>query len=515
MALAKYFSKDLLAINRLIKTNQNAYEEILNNKIVAIAFDENAIITEEGKNGLDLIIRLIARFYPKIKLIDLSEQNSETIERLQKLALGINGNIEIVSDTNKEDVLILAGLTNKPINPSVQTFYFGSDNWISKYSIKEQQSFNTTANPFGCGVAACIVISNVFRNFFYEFMEYKELDTEFQLSVYSFNTNDNPVLDKIVFKDVVIAGIGAIGNGLVWSLSKISNLQGKLALVDGEEISKSNLQRYVLFTESNENKDKVKIAKNFFNQTNLKVSAFKGEWEDYVKKRKNWNIDCVAVGIDNEKGRVGIQSSLPRILFNAFTEPESIGISKHLDFVNQPCLACYYIPNSKKKNRTEEVAENCGISDKVDLIKDYYNFNANVDDVLVNKKVSLLQEISINQNIPIEELSQYKGKKVDEFYSDYICGGTVLQLSKKNNEIHDVDAPLAFQSAIAGLLLASEVVKYHMQLDNNQFNRIDFYHLSPITELNPFQRDIAKNVTGNCLCNDEYYIDRYNEKWKK
>lgn len=515
MALAKYFSKDLLAINRLIKTNQNAFEDILNNMIVAIAFDDNAIITEEGKNGLDLIIRLVARFYPKIKLIDLSGQNSETKGHLEKLALGINGNIEIVSDADKEDVLILAGISSKPINPSVQTFYFGSDNWISKYSIKQQQSFNSTANPFGCGIAACIVISNVFRSFFSEFMEYKELDTEFQLSTYSFNTKDNPIFDEIIFKDVVIAGIGAIGNGVVWSLSKIINLQGKLALVDGEEISKSNLQRYVLCTESDENKDKVKIAKKYFNQTNLKVSPFKGEWKDYVKIRKNWNIDCVAVGIDNEKGRIGIQSSLPHILFNAFTELESIGLSKHLDFVNQPCLACYYIPNSKKKNRTEEVAENCGISDKVDLIKDYYNLNANVDDVLINKELSLLQEISRTQNIPLEELSQYKGKKVDEFYSDYICGGTVLQLSEKNNEINDVDTPLAFQSAIAGLLLASELVKYHMQLDYKQCNRIDFYHLSPITEINPFQRDIAKNATGNCLCNDEYYIERYNEKWKK
>lgn len=515
MALAKYFSKDLLAINRLINTNQSAFEDILNNKIVAIAFDENAMLTEEGKNGLDLIIRLVARFYPKIKFIDLSEQNKETKQNFEKLALEINRSIEIVSDADKEDVLILAGLTNKPINPSVQTFYFGSDNWISKYSLKEQQSFNTTTNPFGCGIAACIVISNVFRSFFSEFMEYKELDIDFQLSTYSYNTKDNPTFDKIVFKDVVIAGIGAIGNGVVWSLSKISNLQGKLALVDGEEISKSNLQRYVLFTEANENKDKVKIAKNFFHQTNLKVTPFKGEWKDYVKKRENWNIDCVAVSIDNEKGRIGVQSSLPHIIFNAFTEAESIGISKHLDFVNEPCLACYYIPNSKRKNRTEEVAENCGISDKVDLIKDYYNYNANVDDVLVNKNLSLLQEISIAKNISIEKLNIYNGKKIDEFYSDYICGGTVLKLNKTNNEINDVDAPLAFQSAIAGLLLASEVVKYHMQLKQKQCNRLDFYHLSPITDLNPYLRDINKNATGNCLCNDEYYTDRYKEKWKK
>ena len=515
MALAKYFSKDLLAINRLINTNQKAFEDILNNKIIAIAFDENAILTEEGKNGLDLIIRLVARLYPKIKFIDLSEQNGETKGRFEKLALEINGNLEIVSDIEKEDILILAGITSKPVNSSVQTLYFGSDNWISKYSIKEQQSFNSTTNPFGCGIAACIVFSNVFRIFFSEFMDYKELDVELQLSTFTFNTAENPELDKVTFEDVVIAGIGAIGNGVVWSLSKIQNLQGKLALVDGEEISKSNLQRYVLFKESDENKDKVEVANKFFNQKDLIVNPFKGEWKDYVQNRNNWDIDCVAVGIDNEKGRIGIQSSLPRILFNAFTEPESIGISKHLDFVNQPCLACYYIPNSKKINRTEEVAVNCGISDKVDLIKDYYNYNANVEDVLPNKTQSLLQEISISHNIPIEELSQYNGKKVDDFYSDYICGGTVLQLSKNNNEIHDVDAPLAFQSAIAGLLLASEVVKYQMQFKNNQCNRIDFYHLSPITELNPFQRDITKNVTGNCLCNDEYYIDRYNEKWKK
>ena len=48
------------------------------------------------------------------------------------------------------------------------------------------------------------------------------------------------------------------------------------------------------------------------------------------------------------------------------------------------------MPDSKKKNRTTVVAENCGIPEKVDLVKDYYNMNANVNEIILKNKLSLL-----------------------------------------------------------------------------------------------------------------------------
>ncbi|WP_303924962.1 E2 ligase fold family C protein [Draconibacterium sediminis] len=516
MALAKYFSKDLLAINRLINTDQSVFEDILNNRTVALAFDENAINSFEGTCGLELIVRLLARFYPKISIVDLTEENDEKQKELINLANTINGNIEIVTKTGNEDIFILAGFSEKQIITKGFQINFGSDNWISKYSISTIQSFGDSLNPLGCSMSACITVSNAFRNLFSEYVEHT-IDEEVNFSTFSLDSEwkENPPFKEVIFDDVVIGGVGAIGNGLIWSLSQIEQLKGNLILVDDETISLSNLQRYVLFVEDDEKKEKVKVAREFFKQKNLKVDTCKGEWKDYIEKRISWKIDCVAVGIDNEKDRIGIQSTLPRIIFNAFTEPELIGITRHLNFETDPCLACSYIPTTEGKNKTEEIAENCRIPDKVDMVKQYYNFNASVDENIQGYSASLLQEISHANKIPIENLTQYSGKKLDEFYSDFICGGVILNLSADKTEIKEVDAPLAFQSAMAGILLATELVKYHMDSELAKVARTDFYHLSPLSELNPYHRELAKDSTGRCLCRDDVFIKRYNEKWKK
>ena len=128
MALARYFSKDLLALNKLLNTDSSIFEEVINSKTVTLAFDENAVHTFEGNCGLDLIIRLLARFYPKLKVYDLSGTNSEKQGELIKLAKMISGNIEIVPDAETEDILIIAGLTSIEFKTKSPKFYFGSEN---------------------------------------------------------------------------------------------------------------------------------------------------------------------------------------------------------------------------------------------------------------------------------------------------------------------------------------------------------------------------------------------------
>ena len=265
MALAKYFSKDLLAINRLVNTDQSILENRLLSSVITIAFDENAVSTCEGNCGLDLIIRLLSRLYPTLKFIDLSKKNEEKKDKLIIIAKGINSNIEIANDGSDEDIFIVAGHSETGIQSKGAVIYLGSDNWISKYSTSRVQSFGTSDNPFGCGISACIAASNVFRYIFSAFLNSVTFDNEFEMSVFSLNEatiKNNPPLGKISFNDVIIAGIGAIGNGTVWALSNLHQLEGDIQLVDNETVSLSNLQRYVLFNENDEKRIKISMNKN-------------------------------------------------------------------------------------------------------------------------------------------------------------------------------------------------------------------------------------------------------------
>lgn len=515
MALASYFSKDLLAINRLVNTNHNLLEDKLNKWNVAIVFDKEAANSSEGKLGLDLLVRLTARFYPFLSIIDLSGNHNNLKQELEDLSKAVNSRIEFISK-DTYDLIFVAGRITAPLPDSNKVCYWGSDSWIAKYSPNNQQQLGNSENPFGVGVSVCVAVSNAFRFLFSNALSGYEPDQSLKMSVLKLveGSTSNFPLAPVNLEDVTLAGVGAIGNGVVWALSNYVDLSGNLTLVDSEAVSLSNLQRYVLFSEKDQEKNKTDLAKSFFNQPKLNVEAITGTWADYTTKRNDWNIKCVGVGIDNELDRIGIQSSLPEKIFNAFTEAESIGITRHSNPASG-CLACSYIPLQKSKNRINEIADNCNIPDKFGWVKDYYNLKMTVDEAHPQlPNTSLLNEIAQANQIDINEMTQYHGMLVEEFYSDFVCGGAIIKMGSSVNKAEQVDAPLAFQSALAGILLAAEIIKEHMPKKLKIESRTDVYHLSPIKKgLNPYHRIVPKDSTGRCICSDELFLNRYKEKW--
>lgn len=518
MAIAKYFSKDLLAINQLLKSNNKNLEDILLKNRIGIAFDTNATETKEGNKALDLSIRLLSRLYPVISIIDLSKKNKSKVNELCSLAKSINSNIDITTHVDDLSVILIAGSTQCNIKSTCIKFFFGSDNWNVFFSQEKPQVFKDSHNSIGCGISACIAVSNVFRFVFKDFLPDKSLDGELTFSTINYNVSEtsfNPDLGEISLNDLVLVGIGAIGNGSVWAFSNLTYLKGNIDLVDNEEVSLSNLQRYVMFSESDVNSVKVDLAVKEFDQKELKVSPYKMTWAGYLKNKNNWNIETIAVAIDNKKDRIGIQSSLPKRIFNSYTEANLVGIARHQDFINSACLACGYIPSQKEKNYINEVADNCNISTLSNVVKDYINLNLDVDFRRIPQNTaSLLDIIAQANNIERSKLNQFHGKKVNEFYSEFICGGISLSLSDKENKISNIDAPLAFQSAMAGIFLAAEIIIDATNLRKKTIKQQShFYPLNPIGQNNPFNHRLIKDNTGRCLCNDNDFKTRYKTKW--
>ena len=519
MAIARYFSKDLLAINQIIKSNNNDLERILLNTNIGIAFDKNAIETKEGNKALNLLIRLLCRLYSKLSIIDLTNKNKSKVSELKTLAKSINSQIEISKTLNGLNVLIVAGITENVIKNKGITLYFGSDNWNALFSLTKPQNFKDSYNPFGCGISACIVTSNVFRYVFKDFLKEKAIDEELIFSTINYSTIDtkyNPDITNVTLSDVALVGIGAIGNGCIWALSNLNEIDGHLCLIDNEDVSLSNLQRYVMFLEKDINHNKVDLAVKEFKKKKIKVIPYKTTWSGYLKERNNWNIETVAVAIDNKKDRIGIQSSLPKKVLNSYTEANLLGIARHYDFINSACMACGYIPLQKERNYINEVADNCNIPNLSNAVKDYINLNLDVDAISSPQNTSsLLDIIAQANNIERGKLDQFHGKKVNEFYSEFICGGIVLSLSDKENNISNIDAPLAFQSAMAGILLASEIVVDAINLREKPIKQQShIYPLNPLGSNNPFNHQLAKDSTGRCFCNDEIFKNQFLLKWE-
>lgn len=508
MAIADYFSKDVLAISQVLKqTDTLKFESILNCNVIEIAFD-NSIKQNEGKFITELLVLLIARLYPVIKLTDLSSSNSDIKATLIDKAQSINKKIEITSKV--PTVSIVVGNTATKIKETQKVFYLGSNDWTVKMSTNSPVGIGDSAFPFSAGISACLGAANCFKCVFEDLLNGFEIDQDFEinlLDIYNIKTKELPTLDNINLGFFTLIGMGAIGNGFVWALSNFDNANGECTIIDYEEIELSNLQRYCLTEEKHINLSKVEHSKQFL-RNGIKAIPFNGNWNKYLQSSEKWDNEFLCVAVDSMKDRISIQSSLPKSIINAYTENNLAGVCRHLNFIDDSCLSCGYIPNGKKRSYSQEVSDNLNISDKERIVRDYLYHNKLVD-------VKLLGLVSNANNIELNELKMYEGVSMAEFYSSAVCGGKISYLKKDSSKVIDLEAPLSFQSALAGILLAFELFICKTNLQRDGKNNMHFYPLSRINKnINPYRHTLEKDTTGRCICNDKDFTDFYEQKWK-
>ena len=232
-------------------------------------------------------------------------------------------------------------------------------------------------------------------------------------------------------------------------------ISGKLILVDQEAISLTNLQRYVLTNQKSIGRPKVELIADFFANSGLQVENIPPmNWEAYVQSKETRQFENILICVDNANDRIMVQGALPKKIFNAWTQNENLGISRHIDFINDPCLCCLYFPAGQKKSRSQEIADNLNILDET-LIRKYLASKMPLDESLLN----LIKEA--NAIDTDEQLRKFIGLPIDIFYAEVVCGGVLMQLSgiAGKPDQQQMEVPSAFESAFAGILLCAEIIK--------------------------------------------------------
>jgi len=108
---------------------------------------------------------------------------------------------------------------------------------------------------------------------------------------------------KLKQTKVLLIGCGGLGNAASQYL--VSSGIGQLALVDGDKVELSNLQRQILFRDSDKGFNKAKIAARQLKQLNLhvKITAaeqhFSADNAETLLANTDWVLDCT----DNFKSR--------------------------------------------------------------------------------------------------------------------------------------------------------------------------------------------------------------------
>jgi hypothetical protein len=454
MAFANFFDRSATAASQVLANFRlEDFKDRLSAHVVALSFDDAAANSPEGRSTLDLSVRLLARLYPVLAVQPVGLAAGEYAAHLRKLARSINDQIELQDGLAGADIVVSVGATSAA--PGLDVISIGSDGWRALLSRDGPVRSGSTTNPFGAGAAACFGAANVFRKIFADQLPRGDLDSRVDLSMATYVSGavaESELPERCDLGDAYLVGLGAIGNGAVWALSRVPGLAGVLHLVDHETVDLSNLQRYIMATQDDVDYPKVRFACALFTQESLNVRTHPKQWGDYVDGRRKRAFERVAVALDTAADRISLQASLPKWIVNAWTQDVDLGVSRH-DFGGEgACLACLYLPTGAVKNEDERVAEELRIPDASQEIRALPQTHQPVSEAFVRRVAAAF-------GVPFEALEKFVGQPVRTFYRNAICGGLMVGLTGGTSAGMAV-VPIAFQSALAGIMLAADLVKH-------------------------------------------------------
>lgn len=510
MALADYFHRNAQAAAALVRGfDANALAEKLGKHVIGIALDETVKSSREARATLDLTLRLVSRLYPTLAIAPLEGRQNRYVKQLHELARVINPKIDFESDLTKVTKLLVVGRTPVQGGKKLegQTWYLGSDNWIAGVSRNAPVGSGESANPFGAGAAACIGAANVFRAVFAEEVGEDVIDDELRLSVLDLlpatAKSPNPPLADVVLQDVHLTGAGAIGNGTLWALSRLP-CRGTLHIVDPEKVTDSNLQRYVMLVDGDQDKEKASLSAGWLSANEqLEVTPHASDWATHVAAVPEYKVETVLSAVDSADARIQIQASLPRVIFNGWTQKGEAGVSRHRDFLGpMACLACLYVPTGTSENEDELVRRALKLpEDRPTLEQVRRRLQHSVP-----TEAAFLQQIATAAGVPYEKLAPFENRPLRDLYVEAVCGGQVMQFHEAALKAR-AEVPMGFQSVFSGLLLAAELARPEPFAAT--VTQVDFMASFPERP----SRLRSKTIVPPCLCADEDFRLVYGQKY--
>jgi hypothetical protein len=488
VAFAPFFERVYSAVGGHLAVSRESLTSVLQDLTVGVR-----VGGKPSQNDLwiaELSTNLLARLYPRLAISGPDKQCSA----LRDLALKINPNIEIIKNAPETtSICIGSASVDGAIFPKAR-------GWVASVRHAPSKSVGSSnANAYAAGAAAAMACAELFRRVFLKTRP--EEDVSVSLLNFDKDTGGNLELKPVSVGDVLFVGVGAVGNAALWAIGRHTDIEGRFWLVDAEEVTLSNLQRYVLTTYADVGRSKVQLGLEAVAATRLLVELNQCLLEQFSELHSNTDIPTTVITIDNVDGRRSAQALLPRLIVNGWTGDEALGASWHLFSRDAACLACLYHPRGQGASATEQAAKALGLEpDRAALL---WVTHKPLSDEDIRMAASTL---GVDEKV----LSAWRGKPLGELYTDVVCGAVPLDV-KGVGRLETV--PLAHQSALAGILTAAELLKRArpelaaLSQTEPLISWDNVLQSAPAIWKKPRARE------PGCICGDPDYQAVYQKKW--
>jgi hypothetical protein len=490
--------------------------ERLSKTSVVLEMEDDVSSRPGQRAGYLFAVNLVARLYPSLGFRCAEDISDEAAA----LARAINPGCVFASPSEHPLTISWDGGSPTPERVTVAV-----DGW--NIDMDQDQASTGAAAPPAAMAAAALAVGELFRACFAPELPHGRTSPEpFSLNLVTLDQQAAvPLLsDPIDIGTVHLAGCGAIGQAAIAALREMP-VTGTLCAVDHDVLDLGNLQRYVLAFDADIGAQKPTLVERALERHALVVDPIFTQWG--ADDRTAPGRETVLSALDTKQGRIELQSGLPREIFNAWTQPEDIGVSRHQGFGVDPCLACLGWPTRPRPSDSELIAEALG-EDELRVIL-YLAHDVPAGQPLAAPLIqgtrrlpvpehaaawaqrSLLQDVVERRGLSPTELQLFVNASVRRLYSDVVCARVLLQ--EETSERHsEVSVPLAHQSALAGVLLGTWLL----------IDRVP--RLRELrTEALQARYDVlrggeqrwprARSRNPHCLCADDDFVAAYAASW--
>lgn len=327
-----------------------------------------------------------------------------------------------------------------------------ADAWTAYVNAPHAQSDWRTTIPFGPNLAACLGVAEIFKWLLHHnFPQRSDRPLQF-LQDATFSTltyggwsgqDDYPeVPNPAQLQNVAIAGLGAGGSTVVYTLGCLPGLAGDITLIEPGRHKRSNLARYLLSTHEDcaRGTSKVQLAHDYLHgrHPGLCIRPDAHSYADVADR----DFGLVVSTVDTPEARWDIQRDHPPLILDAAVL-ETIYALLRVEPGEGMCLGCKhpYDPDVTWKRRAamwgktlEEVRE--------------------LDRTQTPVRPADLVRLAETQGRPEADFQDLLSLPFDKVPQLTECGDSHFNLRVPNQA-----ATLPFVTATAGVLLAAELVK--------------------------------------------------------
>jgi hypothetical protein len=281
-----------------------------------------------------------------------------------------------------------------------------------------------------------------------------------------------------------LVGAGAVGCAALLSLWAAGIPMPGVSIVDGDPVSPTNLNRYVLFGRDDVGLPKASLAAGML-QSDGWPSAANQWWSDYVRTI-NGPPELVLSAVDTNVVRHQIQDALPRVILGASTLGLRAEVGRYdLSAKGSRCLKCYNTPESTEA------------------------------DALLHRRLLAMDSDGLAREAA--ERGVEPGR-LAEFVADLRSGGTGCalitgrELGRIRRTVGEAQFAVSFVSALAGTMLALQLVRESagapLLVPPQSRGVFQFWNVgAPSNTLH------SSHAEPDCWCGTSIVQDTYRQTW--